>query len=103
MRAGFRAAGCVAQYGVGVEGYCSSSGVGEMVSGMGVFSRVRVYVGEMYGLELMAFYTFACLVLGITLNMNFGTGQRAGLLGRILLSQETLQDKLKDKHNEWQQ
>ena len=52
-------------------------GVEEMVSEMGVFSQVRVYMGDRYGLGLMAFYVFTCLVLGIMLSMNFGTSQRA--------------------------
>jgi hypothetical protein len=48
-----------------------------MVSGMGASSRVRVYVVEGYGLELMAFYMFTCPVLKSMLSMNFGTSQRA--------------------------
>jgi len=52
-------------------------GVEEMVSEMGVFSQVRVYMGDRCGLGLMAFYVFTCLVLGIMLSMNFGTSQRA--------------------------
>jgi len=38
---------------------------------------VRVYVVDGYGLELMAFYMFTCLVLKSMLSMNFGTSQRA--------------------------
>ena len=56
-----------------------------MVSGMGVFSRVRVYVVDGYGLELMAFYMFTCLVLKSMLSMNFGTSQRALTLDVDLL------------------
>ena len=47
-----------------------------MVSGMGVFSGC-VCVVDGYGLELMAFYMFTCLVLKNMLSMNFGTSQRA--------------------------
>ncbi len=47
-----------------------------MVSGMGVFSGC-VCVVEGYGLELMAFYMFTCLVLKSMLSMNLGTSQRA--------------------------
>ena len=36
-------------------------GVEELVSEMGVFSQVRVYMGDRYGLGLMAFYGFSCL------------------------------------------
>ena len=52
-------------------------GVEEMMSEIGVFSQVRVYMGDRYGLKLMTFYTFTCLVLEITSSMNFGASQRA--------------------------
>ena len=54
-----------------------------MVSGMGVFSGC-VCVVDGYGLELMAFYMFICLVLRCMLRMNFGTGQRARELDILL-------------------